>query len=275
MLTLPSVTYVMMETRSHAMARVTMEDCLSKVTFGDVLLLTDKIEAFQGMDTSGAVVRNHVVPDWPTKEDWCRASWFTVPPLIRTEHILFCQWDAGVWDPKAWRPEFLAYDYIGALWQWHPNKRVGNSGFCLKSTRLARYLYDRRAQYPCDTQIEDDLLCRTYRTNLEGAGFEWAPEKLAHEFAYEGCGPDPRPVLASHFGFHGAFNFVRVFDMAELERRATIMASNAYIRDSYMMDGLKQSAPQITVQAKLDVGSFPTEIAVGQQQVAAASEGDT
>lgn len=236
MLSLPSVTFVMVETLSHQLARLAMEQCLSQIEFGDVLLLTDKLEPFQGLDTGTnghrkpVHIRTHLVPNWPTKLDWCRANWFTVPPLIRTSHIMFCQWDAGLWNVNDWDDRYLDYDFIGALWQWHPAKRVGNTGFCLKSTRLARYIYDRPGQFPCTEVVEDDLLCRKYRPDLEDRGFTWAPESLAHRFAYEGCGPDPRPVLSSHFGFHGAFNFARVFDKEQLKIRADLMIKNDYVQ---------------------------------------------
>jgi hypothetical protein len=251
----------MVETQSHALARLAMEDCLSKVSFGSVLLLTDKPELFgnysnddRSVFMGDLIVRTHLVPNWSSKEAWCQANWFTVPPLIRTSHILFCQWDAGVWDAAQWRDEYLNYDFIGALWSWHPAKRVGNSGFSLKSTRLARYIYAHRDKYPCNTGIEDDLLCRTYRTNLEEAGFTWAPERLAHQFAYEGCGPNPRPALDSHFGFHGAFNFARVFNMEEVKRRAELMFADDYVRDSYMMQSFAQMNPNVMTELVEQVG---------------------
>jgi hypothetical protein len=247
MLTLPDVTLVCVETLKHKLMRLAMEDCLSKVSFGDVLLLTDKPELFDGLGntkTNGhsrpTKIRIHTVPNWPSKLEWCRANWFIVPPLIRTSRILFCQWDAGIWNADDWDDEFLEYDFIGALWQWHPSKRVGNTGFCLKSTSLARFIYDRRDRYPCDSEAEDDLLCRKYRNDLEDHGFTWAPENLAHKFAFEGCGPNPRPLLNSHFGFHGAFNFHKVFNMEQLEVRANLMGelsdlvfASEYVRDSY------------------------------------------
>lgn len=270
MITLPDVTYVMVETLSHKMARLAMEDCLSKVEFGEVLLLTDDLTDFKsllgGSITNGhsrpIKVRTHIVPNWPTKIDWCRANWFVVPPLIRTSHILFCQWDAGVWNPNDWNDEFLKYDFIGALWQWHPSKRVGNTGFCLKSTRLARYIYDRAGKYPCDSEVEDDLLCRKYRTDLEERGFEWAPESVAHRFAFEGAWvpavaahqptKDVRPPLESHFGFHGAFNFNRVFSAQQLEERGRLMLGDAYISNSYIMQNflstLNTTNPEVLTQ---------------------------
>ena len=260
-LELPNVTYVMVETRKHQLARLAMEDCLSKVRFGDVLLLTDTLEPFEGMFTSGAAVRTHLVEDYPSKMEWCRANWFTVPPLVATSHMLLCQWDAGVWDPNVWNEEFLEYDFIGAVWNWHPSRRVGNTGFCLKSTRLARYIYDRRAKYPCDTDIEDDLLCRTYRADLEERGFSWAPEHIAHRFSYEGCGANPRPVLDSHFGFHGAFNFPKVFSDDQLELRANLMGDRPELTYSAQIikDGFMFQSPAIT-KVSITMPELPEEL---------------
>lgn len=264
MITLPDVTYVMVETVCHQLARLAMEDCLSKVKFGDVLLLTDRPEFFDGIGlikTNGhnpiSNHRTHIVPNWDNKVDWCRANWFTVPPLIRTSHILFCQWDAGVWNPDDWDDEFLKYDLIGALWQWHPNKRVGNTGFSLKSTRLARYVYSHRDQYPCDTDVEDDLLCRKYRSSLEERGFEWAPESLAHKFSYEGCGPDPRPILDSHFGFHGAFNFDKVFSGEQLNDRVDLVFQSQYIRGSYRFEHMSPEEIEHVAQTWKSKGENP------------------
>jgi len=125
-----------------------------------------------------------------------------------------------------WRDEFLSYDLIGAPWWYRDGKNVGNTGFALKSTVLARYIRDRRQKYPCDTSAEDDLLCRTYRRDLETAGFKWAPEAVAHDFAFECCRPSP---TSQHFGFHACFNFGEVLDRDRLVERTKIMLQSKYI----------------------------------------------
>jgi len=241
MIKLPDVTFVMVETQSHELAKIATEDCLNKMEFGDAIVFTDKPAFFDGVKA-----RVVTVPNWPSKVEWCRANWYLVPLHIETSHILFCQWDAGIWNPEDWTNDYLQYDYVGALWNWHPAKRVGNSGFSLKSYRLARFVYKNRDKYQCDVPVEDDLLCRKYRTDLEANGFEWAPEGLAHKFAYEGCGPNPRPMLESHFGFHGAFNFSRVFNNDQLETRAQLMLADDYIRNSYMMQSFALANPELS-----------------------------
>jgi len=230
MIKLHDVTFVMVETVCHDLARLAMEDCKSKIEFEDVLLLTDKPEHFDGI--SARVV---TVPNWPTKLDWCRAIWFEVPKHIHTSHMLLCQWDAGIWNPDDWTNEFMKYDFIGALWEWQSFNRVCNTGFCLKSSRLARYIYYHRDKYPCYADTEDGLLCRKYRPDLEKEGFTWSPEKLAHKFSFEGYGPAQRPPLESHFGFHGLYNFKRVFEGGQLETRAKLISENVYLREKVQL----------------------------------------
>src|SRR5262245_26747484 len=233
MLRLPSVTLVMIETLDHELARLAIDACLSKVEFVDVLILTDKREAFEGLDA-----RFVDVPCWDSKLGWSRSSWFDLPPHVRSSHALTIQWDAWVWEPSCWTNEFLEYDIVGAPWHWHPTKRVGNLGFGLRSARLMRHVARNRDRYPCTTNIDDDLLCRVYRPALEDEGFVWAPERLAERFAFECSLPD---LERKHFGFHSAQNFRHVLTPEELEERARLMVASPYISKSYMFKAFQQS----------------------------------
>ena len=237
MLKLPSVTLVMIETREHELARLAVEDCLRVAEFGDVLILTDQPKHFPFKGC-----RFHSVPDFPDKLGWARSMWYDVPPLLRTSHMLGIQWDSWVIDPAMWRDEFLNYAYIGAPWWYKDGKNVGNSGFCLKSTRLARYLAKNRDKFPCDTSVEDDLLCRKYRPALENVGFRWASEKVAYDFSFEGCAGN-KPT--KHFGFHAAFNFGWVLDHDRLLKRAQLMFQSPYIQESYIGKSFCEKNPDI------------------------------
>lgn len=239
-LQLPDVTLVMVETREHALARLAVKDCMDLVDFGDVLILTDNPGAFKLLPGPH---RFHIVPDWPDKMGWSRSWWFDVPPLLRTRQTLNIQWDSWVWDTSMWGDYFLHYDFIGAPWWYKDGKNVGNGGFCLKSTRLARYIYDRRTEYPCDTPVDDDLLCRTYRPKLEEAGFTWAPEEVAHQFAFECCRPEPK---SRHFGFHAIYNWPEVLDHKNLLTRLNLALGSGYIRDGRMMKVLCEKYPALT-----------------------------
>ncbi|HMF27160.1 MAG TPA: DUF5672 family protein, partial [Candidatus Cybelea sp.] len=229
MLKLPDVTLVMIETLEHELARLAIQDCVDKVEFGDVLILTDKPELFVPLR---CLPRFVAVPCWPDKLGWSKSSWFDVPPHVRTRQTLTIQWDSWVWDVDCWRDEYLDYDIIGAPWPWHPVRRVGNLGFGLRSARLTRYVREHRDKYPCISAADDDLLCRVYRPALEDAGFVWAPEKLARLFAFETGEPN---MKTRHFGFHACGNFKYVLEHDALLHRARLMRESEYIgrKNSY------------------------------------------
>jgi hypothetical protein len=123
---------------------------------------------------------------------------------IHTDFVLIVQWDGYIINPDAWSPLFLDYDYIGAVWHWHPeNRRVGNGGFSLRSKKLCELTAQPEFVY---TDLnEDDLICHVNRDYLEGKGMKFAPEELARYFSFE------RELSnIKTFGFHGDFNFERL-----------------------------------------------------------------
>jgi hypothetical protein len=184
------------------------------------------------------------VPDWPTKQGWSQCLWYEVPLHLRTSHSLSIQWDSWVVDPAMWRDEYLNYDFIGAPWWYKDGMNVGNGGFSLRSTKFARFVRKHRAQFPCITDVDDDLYCRKYRPSLQEAGFVWAPEPLAQEFSFECVRPD---LTARHFGFHATFNFDYGCEGSEdrLLERAQIMARSNYIYGGKFWQSFAQKCPQI------------------------------
>ena len=225
-LKLPDVTLVMQETRETALACLAIEECVNKVEFGEVLVFTDKPDDFLRLDP---LCNLHIVTtvDWPNKVDWCRFNWFGTQFFLRTSHVLFIQWDSWVWDQAMWHQEFLKYDYVGSPWWYHDCRNVGNSGFSMKSTALMKYVYKHRDRFPCETNIEDDLLCRQYRPTLQEEGFVWCPEKLAHDFGFELMRPSE---THRSFGFHGMYNWHIVLDQDKIMQRAEIAYRSDYIR---------------------------------------------
>jgi hypothetical protein len=244
MLRLPYVTLVMIETLEHELARLAVQDCLDKVEFGEILIFTDKPELFEPLSKRPHFVK---VPCWPTKLGWSRSSWFDVPPHVRTRQTIFIQWDSGIWEPNCWTDEFMDYDIIGAVWPWHPTKRVGNLGFGLRSTRLIRYVRAHRDKFPCISSADDDLLCRVYRPALEDAGFVWAPEHVARQFAFECEEPN---LQTRHFGYHAGQNFKYVLDHDALLHRARLMRDSDYIgrKNSYMWQNFCRACPEIITE---------------------------
>ena len=88
MLRLPDVTLVMIETLDHELARLAIQDCLDKVEFGEVLILTDEPDLFVPLKCFPRFV---IVPNWSDKLGWSKSSWFDVPPYVRTRQTLTIQ----------------------------------------------------------------------------------------------------------------------------------------------------------------------------------------
>jgi hypothetical protein len=119
---------------------------------------------------------------------------------IYTDFVLIVQWDGWVINPNAWQDAFLDYDYIGAVWPWHPEGlRVGNGGFSLRSKKLLELTADPKFVYK--DRNEDDLICHVNRDFLVSNGIKFAPEELARYFSFEREITNLIP-----FGFHGDFH---------------------------------------------------------------------
>lgn len=246
MLKLLDVTLVLIETRMHDLALEALEECERKCLFGDVLVFTDRVSQFMRADR-----RVYSVEDWPSKIGWSRFFWSGVAPYMATSHALGIQWDSWVVDPGMWTDKFLEYDFIGAPWWYKDGMNVGNGGFCLRSTALMRFLRSHLAEYPCTTDLDDDLLCRKYRTRLEVEGFRWAPEELARDFAFETSRPQPD---SRHFGFHAAYNFDYGCggDAEKLLAKAKLLAKSEYKTgdNRYIWEGFANKCPEIAARVR-------------------------
>lgn len=119
-------------------------------------------------------------------------------------HILHIQDDGFVIKPEYWNPEFLKYDYIGALWPENihddppvlKDSRVGNGGFTLRSKQLIAILKNH-FKYPTGELSkkwdnfhlpfynEDTLICRKWKKQLEEFGIKFAPNEIAAQFSIE------------------------------------------------------------------------------------------
>ena len=119
---------------------------------------------------------------------------------IKTDFVLIVQWDGWIINKDAWNPKFLDYDYIGAVWPWHPEGfRVGNGGFSLRSKVLCELTAEPEFVYK--DRNEDDLICHINRDYLVRNQVRFAPEELARQFSFE------RELSnVPSFGFHGEYH---------------------------------------------------------------------
>lgn len=228
-LQLPDVTLVVIDTIYHDLAALAVKECLCKAQFGAVQIYTDNSRPFQiAMPFFEASVDNEIVavPTLTSLYDVMSFLWYRVPERIATSHALIVQWDSGIVNQTLWTDRFLELDYVGAPWGWHGDEyEVGNGGFSLRSRRLMQYMANSKQRLTAEPP-EDDLLCRHYRPDLEREGFRWASNDLALQFSFERTGFS---AIDRHFGYHGIFNWPRVFSAEALRERILLMLKNKYL----------------------------------------------
>lgn len=125
---------------------------------------------------------------------------------VHSDHAIFVSHDGYIINPDAWRDEWLDYDFIGSPWPVqicpdNPNRRVGNTGFCLKSRAFMHYTAELGHQF--DSQTPGDVFCcRTIADQLESLGIKFAPLEVALDFGWESY-IDGYGNRSDAFGFHG------------------------------------------------------------------------
>jgi len=191
--TLVAVTSVALGPTVEALAK-----SMRQAEFAQVLLLSDQPPP-PGADPS---IIWHRTDRLTSRADYSRFMLHDLAQYVPTSHALCVQWDGFVLNAKSWDPQFLEFDYIGAVWpHFSDGHNVGNGGFSLRSQRLL----EACTKLPFDEiQSEDVVIGRLYRRRLEEQGLQFAPDGVARRFSYERTPPSGR-----EFGFHGAFNLVR------------------------------------------------------------------
>lgn len=212
------LTLVAIDNAAHALTCEAMLRTLIHITPDEVLIFTDDPKK---LSIPGASYRKFI---GSTIDDYNRCLWHEVPWCVHTSHYLIQQWDSWVINPDSWTSYFLSFDYIGAPWPWYKdNCRVGNGGFSLRSTSLARHLIINKHSFP-PLHPEDAHICRIYRPMLE-TSFWFADEELAYKFSIEHGGE----WADSPFGFHDCRNWPRICDPDTLQRLIHLGHENPYI----------------------------------------------
>jgi hypothetical protein len=197
-LALPQVTLVAVTSVNVAATVAALEASMAEIDFGAAKLLTDRKP-----DRLPRGLQAVAVPPMLSARAY---SDFVLSELVNhvaTSHALLVQWDGHVIDARRWRPEFLAYDYVGASWpQFADGHDVGNGGFSLRSRRLMDAC---RAPGFRPSHPEDLAIGRDNRAMLEECGLRFAPRALADAFSAERAG---NPAVS--FGFHGVWLMPRL-----------------------------------------------------------------
>lgn len=131
-------------------------------------------------------------------EGWNRFMVKELWKFIPDGFCLFIHHDGYVLNPKAWRKEFMDFDYIGAPWWYHDGINVGNGGFSFRSKKFLEvsneFEWDR--YHP-----EDHRLIREHGHIMQAKGIKFAPEIMASKFALEANRMWGK-VWNGQFGFH-------------------------------------------------------------------------
>jgi hypothetical protein len=132
MLNLPNVTLLCVETRDPQLAHWAIDQCLSGTQFAKIVLITD----LKNLSDRRSDIEYVQAPQIRTTKDYSELLLTDLDQYVVGTHVLVIQWDSFVIHPEQWTDEFLAYDYIGAVWPHHPQSPVGNGGFSLRSLKL-------------------------------------------------------------------------------------------------------------------------------------------
>lgn len=196
---LPSVTLLCINCVEVKHAVAAIERCKRACQFGAVKLLTNLPTDYSHKVQIEALSSLQMYSDFMLT----RAHEF-----VETQHALVVQHDGYIVNPKMWTSAFLSFDYIGAPWS---DGAVGNGGFSLRSKVLMARVADLCQKFSGTPAVvvesqgrtvgvtnEDVVICRGLRSELERAGFAFAPASIAARFSVEE-GYD----VTRAFGLHG------------------------------------------------------------------------
>jgi len=216
-LKLDRVTLICVTTSDVMSSLFAMIESMKNIEYAEQILITDQLSCNSKIESICEKYSIKIFKIQPIKSV-NEYSLFILRDLHKyffSDYCLIMQWDGWVINYSAWDMEFLNYDYIGAIWPkeiW-PEKegfRVGNGGFSLRSKNLCIASSDIVKIYKFKTEeiIEDQFIAATHRKRLENEfNIIFAPEDLAHKFSIERGDWNLEP-----FGFHGLFNFNKIFD---------------------------------------------------------------
>mgnify|MGYP007091265092 CR=1 FL=1 len=118
-----------------------MQYSMRGIEFGDVVLLSDKRPFYLPK-----TIRHETIRHLGNVDDYSHFCVYELANHIKTDYALIVHHDGFVVNPRAWRTEFLKYDYVGSPWPLPKDSvryrdpsgnivRVGN-GVSLRSKRL-------------------------------------------------------------------------------------------------------------------------------------------
>jgi hypothetical protein len=178
---------------------------------------------------------------------------------IDTPYCITTQDDGFIINPRAWRDDFLNYDYIGALWPSESHaaniakSRNGNGGFSLRSKKFldccqstwnekhSKILFiddndhitikTKRWEYihaSNERMFEDQWACADNRKSLEDSGIQFAPNEICEKFSVEFD-----PYTLKTFGHHHSKHMHKQEDLSDVYRYMPVNTFYDYMTQNH------------------------------------------
>ena len=147
--------------------------------------------------------------EWPNFSPWILANFNR---FVETSHCLIYQCDGFIIDHTKWSNDFLACDYIGAIWpSIGQANRVGNGGFSLRSKKLLELSTKIHPDPNSKHKAEDWTICVDNFNYMVSNGINFADIHMARKFSVEhtndACHYDKNKLETyGSFGFHDKTN---------------------------------------------------------------------
>ncbi len=210
MKSLPNVTLISYDnTKDCSRTLRALQHCAKLMEFASVVLVCAK----EPQGVNGEVIHQVTEKTYDLAMIWEVRG---VVKYVHTDYALCIHHDGFIINPDAWRDDWLQYDFIGSPWPpgslgGTMNRRVGNTGFCLKSKRFmeatAELGKDFTGRHPREGRgwAGDEFCCVEKRPQLEAMGIKFAPVSVACDFGWENNQPECPNGRPDAFGFHNFY----------------------------------------------------------------------
>ena len=191
---LTNATLVCIDTNHPQSGLNAMNICKHFADFDRCILFTTEVAQLENCE-----VAIETIKPLNDREEYCRFVCNDLAYYLDSPMCLSCQWDGYIINPKYWNDEWLDLDYLGGAQHGKYTKLTcnGNSGFCLRSTKLLFkcQMFDPRSK----PYLDDILTCGLYRERMMEDGIKFGDGYQAKSF----CNNNGFGSMSYSFGMHG------------------------------------------------------------------------